>query len=61
MVTYMRLCAQSTDNSLCSGRFGPHDIFHNAASAGCRHYLCRRIDNRAALKVRRMVSATASA
>ena len=35
--------------------------FHNAASAGCRHYLRRRIDNRAALKVRRMVSATASA
>jgi hypothetical protein len=31
-----------------------------SASAGWRHYLRRRIDNRAALKVRRMVSATAS-
>jgi hypothetical protein len=35
--------------------------FHNAASAGCRHYQRRRIDNRAALRVRRIVSATANA
>jgi hypothetical protein len=36
-------------------------ILHNVRFLGCKHYLRRRIDNRAALRVRRMVSATASA
>jgi hypothetical protein len=38
-----------------------HPVFHNVRIRGLRHYLCCRIDKRAALKVRRMVSATASA
>ena len=41
--------------------FASTTALHNAASTGCRHYLFCRIDNRAALKVRRTVSATASA